>query len=66
MTDSKEVRRLLSQKEAAAYLGISYWTIRDLIFRGEIPVVPITKRMRLVDLEDLKAYIERKKRQFGS
>lgn len=65
MTDSKEVRRLLSQKEAAAYLGISYWTLRDLIFRGEIPVVPITNRKRLVDIEDLQAYIKRRKQQFG-
>lgn len=67
MADSEEdVRRLLSQKEAAAYLGISYWTIRDLIFQGEIPVVPITKRKSVVDIKDLDAYIERKKRRFGS
>lgn len=66
MADSKEVRRLLSQKEAAAYLGISYWTLRDLIFRGEIPVVPITSRKSVVDIEDLNAYIERKKRHFGA
>jgi len=53
--------RLLSQKDAATYLGISYWTIRDLVFRREIPFVKIGRRI-LVDQIDLDAYISRSKR----
>ncbi len=52
--------RLLSQQEAAAYLGISYWTLRDLTFRGEVPHVKIGRRI-LVDRLDLDAYLDRVK-----
>ncbi len=52
--------RLLSQRESATYLGISYWTLRDLTFRGEIPHVKIRRRI-LVDRLDLDAYLERMK-----
>jgi len=52
--------RLLSQQEAAAYLGISYWTLRDLTFRGEVPHVKIGRRI-LVDRLDLDAYLDRAK-----
>jgi hypothetical protein len=31
--------RLLSLNEAGRYLGISYWTIRDLVLSGVIPQV---------------------------
>lgn len=52
--------RLLSQQAAAAYLGISYWTIRDLVFRRDIPFVKIGRRI-LVDRVDLDAYLNRSK-----
>jgi excisionase family DNA binding protein len=52
--------RLLSQQEAARYLGISYWTVRDLVFRREIPIVKIGRRV-LVDRLDLDAYLDRSK-----
>ena len=52
--------RLLSQQEAAHYLGISYWTVRDLIFRRELPWVKIGRRI-LVDRLDLDAYLDRSK-----
>jgi excisionase family DNA binding protein len=52
--------RLLSQQEAAGYLGISYWTIRDLVFRRELPFVRIGRRV-LVDRVDLDAYLDRSK-----
>lgn len=56
--------RLLSQHEAAAYLGISYWTLRDLTFRGEVPHVKIGRRI-LVDRLDLDAYLDRVKIRQG-
>ena len=52
--------RLLSQQDAASYLGISYWTVRDLVFRHELPHVKIGRRI-LVDRIDLEAYLERSK-----
>ena len=56
--------RLLSQHEAATYLGISYWTIRDLVFRRDLPFVKIGRRV-LVDRLDLDAYLDRSKIQRG-
>jgi len=58
------VPRLLSQQEAAIYLGISYWTLRDLIFRGEVPHVKIGRRI-LVDRLDLDAFLDRAKIHHG-
>ena len=52
--------RLLSQQDAACYLGISYWTVRDLVFRRELPFVKIGRRI-LVDRLDLEAYLDRSK-----
>ena len=53
-------RRLFSQQDAASYLGISYWTIRDLVFRHELPFVKIGRRI-LVDRIDHDAYLDRSK-----
>lgn len=52
--------RLLSLEEAAIYLGVSKWTLRDLIFRGDLPHLKIKRRV-LVDRADLDAYISRAK-----
>lgn len=57
--------RLLSLHEAASYLGVSYWTLRDLIFRGDIPYIRIRRRI-LVDRADLDSYIGKFKNQYGS
>ena len=58
---------------AAAYLGISYWTVRALVFAGELPTVKLpcpragdgrAIRRVLIDREDLDALVERwKERQ---
>ena len=57
--------RVLSQQDAANYLGISYWTVRDLVFRHELPFVKIGRRI-LVDRLDLDAYLDRSKIQAAS
>ena len=57
--------RLLSQQEAARYLGISHWTIRDLVFRGEIPFIKIGRRV-LLDRQDLDSYLNRSKNHRGA
>jgi predicted site-specific integrase-resolvase len=31
--------RLLTLKQGAAYVGVSYWTLRDLVLNGTLPAV---------------------------
>lgn len=54
-------KRLYSVKEAAGYLGLSPWTVRETIWRGELPSVRAGRRV-LLDLRDLDAFVERNKR----
>ena len=60
--------RLMDLGTAAAYLGCSYWTLRDLVVSGHVPAVRIPSprandgramRRILIDTRDLDALIER-------
>src|SRR5262249_53697624 len=62
--------RLLDLRAAGTYLGLSYWTMRDLVFGGLIPTVKIpcprtndgrVIRRLLIDRRDLDAFIEKNK-----
>jgi excisionase family DNA binding protein len=59
--------RLLSIRAAASYLGLSYWTVRDLLQAGTIKPVrlPVAGgrdlRRILLDRRDLDALIEASK-----
>jgi len=62
--------RLLNLKAAGTYLGLSYWTLRDLVVAGHIPSIKIpcprardgsTLRRILIDRKDLDSFIERNK-----
>ena len=70
--------RLLNMRQAAAYLGCSFWTARDYVLQGLIPSVDMpplrprpgdrqrkTLRRVLVDRADLDAFIESRKRRDG-
>ncbi len=63
----KGEQRLMGANEAARYLGLSYWTLRELIWSGSIPLVQLPNktggRLRriLVDKSDLDRLIERSK-----
>jgi len=63
----KGEQRLMGANEAARYMGLSYWTLRDLIWSGAIPLVQLPSknggRLRriLVDRADLDRLIERSK-----
>jgi len=55
-------------RTAAAYLGCSYWTLRDLALNGHVPIVRIPSpratdgramRRILIDSRDLDMLIER-------
>ena len=51
--------RLLSTACAARYLGVSVWTVRRLVYAGELPAQR-GKRMRF-DKRDLDRFIEKTK-----
>lgn len=59
--------RLLDLHAAGRYLGLSYWTTRDLVFAGTLPTVKLPCprardgrliRRVLIDRRDLDALIE--------
>lgn len=54
--------RLLSIPQAAAYLGVSAWALRHLIWEGQLPEVRVRRRV-MVDVEDLQAFIRAAKRR---
>ena len=61
--EPKPSQRLLTIKEAGAYLALGPWRIRALIYRGgELPYVRLGRRI-LIDLKDLDALIDSKKQQ---
>ncbi len=52
--------RLLSSKQAAAYLGISPSSVRRMYYEGQISVVRFGSKLRY-DVYDLDAWISRQK-----
>src|SRR5437868_2351700 len=68
MRATKLPGRLMDRRTAAAYLGCSYWTLRDLVLNGHVPAVRIPSprapdgralRRTLIDSRDLELLIER-------
>ena len=53
-------RRLCSLADAARYLAVSDWTVRQLVWRGDLPHIKTGKRV-LLDLRDLDGWIDREK-----
>ncbi len=53
--------RLVSLKDAAKYLGCAHWAVRTLVWSKELVPIRIGRRDCL-DLRDLDAWIERKKK----
>ena len=53
-------RRLCSLADAASYLAVSDWTVRQMIWRGDLPHIRRGKRV-LLDLQDLERWIAREK-----
>ena len=68
--------RLLTLQQAAQYIGLSYWSTRDLVLSGDLPSVRMPcprahdgRNMRriLVDRQDLDTFIEsHKERELNS
>lgn len=61
--DSKKTfqgKRLISIKEAGAYLSRSPWTVAEMVRSGKLPYVRDGKR-KLLDVLDLDAWIDNNK-----
>lgn len=56
-------KRLYTLPEAANYLGRTIWSMRELVWKGSIPIVREGKRI-FVDVNDLNLYIERNKTKY--
>jgi len=56
-TNGLPAPRLLDYKAAGAYLSLSYWSLRELVFNGEIPHLKFGKKV-LIDRQDLDAWVE--------
>ncbi len=56
------VKRLYTAKEAGIYLGgKSAWTVRELMWRGELPYVQMGRRRVAFDVHDLDRFVEERK-----
>ncbi|MGO9613076.1 MAG: helix-turn-helix domain-containing protein [Dissulfurispiraceae bacterium] len=53
-------KRLISIKEAGAYLSRSPWTVAEMVRTGKLPYVRDGKR-KLLDLKDLDSWIDNNK-----
>ncbi|HEY4776225.1 MAG TPA: excisionase family DNA-binding protein [Candidatus Acidoferrales bacterium] len=53
--------RLLSKKDAAIYLGCTFWALRDVVWAGELKAIRIGKR-DCIDRVDLNAWVEKRKK----
>ncbi len=55
--------RLLTLKDAASWLGLSLWAMRERVWNGQIPVVQFPGgRKMYVDTQDLENFINKNKR----
>jgi len=57
--------RLLTLPEAAHYLGCTIWSVRELIWKGQLPYTRFGKRFQL-DRQDLDELVDREKRCEGT
>ena len=58
--ETARIKRLFTLPEAAIYLGRSIWSVRRLIWNGELPQVRLRGRVH-VDIQDMDSLIERYK-----
>ena len=57
---NRPLKRLYNMTEAGEYLGRSAWSIRRLIWAGELPAVRAGRRVQ-VDLKDMDKFIDKHK-----
>jgi hypothetical protein len=62
VTASPVKPRLLDRKATAVYLGCAFWAVRRLIYLGELHPIKVGGK-EVMDIVDLDAWIEKKKKQ---
>jgi excisionase family DNA binding protein len=56
----------MSLKQASEYLNLGLWTVRRLVWEGEIPVVRFCAgRKQFIDRNDIERFIEDHKERMG-
>ncbi|NKB80739.1 MAG: helix-turn-helix domain-containing protein [Nitrospirales bacterium] len=60
--NSQQLKRLFTLHEAAIYLGRSVWSIRRLIWNGDLPQVRAGGRVH-VDIRDMNEFIDKHKEE---
>jgi excisionase family DNA binding protein len=63
-TNENQRKRLLDVRAAGEYLGVSAWTVRELVWKGDLVAVKLGRLVRL-DIRDLDCFIEASKTQVG-
>lgn len=54
--------RLLPLKQAAQWLGLTVWAMRERIWAGDIPVVQFPGgRKMFIDVQDMETFIQNNK-----
>ena len=56
----RATKRLYTLAEAGTYLGRSAWSVRRLVWAGELPKVQAGRRVH-VDIRDMDEFIEKHK-----
>jgi excisionase family DNA binding protein len=59
-THQRPTKRLYTLTEAATYLGRSTWSVRRLVWNGELAQVRAGGRVH-VDVQDMDAFIDKNK-----
>jgi hypothetical protein len=55
--------RLLPLKQAANYLGLTTWAMRERIWAGDLPVIQFPGgRKQYIDVQDIERFISKNKR----
>ena len=58
--------RLLTLKDAANWLGLTVWAMRERVWSGSIPFVKFPGGRKIyIDVKDLEAFIWKNKTTFG-
>jgi len=60
--DPQPGQRLFDVHQVGVFLGVSPWTVRNLIWSADLPHVKVGRLIR-VDLRDLEAYVTKQKQQ---
>ncbi len=62
--NQNQPKRLLDVVGAGEYLGVSAWTVRELVWKGDLVCVKVGRLVR-IDIRDLDCFIEASKAQVG-